>query len=595
MARFPRASKAARSVAAAAGLALASFAVGGAALAAPGADSPDSYSPSEASQSDVPTYLTDRAISEVRDGVLHVNGQDFDHYCRADHQAVSIVTTDWTTSPSTSRYSVPMTVKHNNPDPLHAGNNGLLYLNQWGSAQSPTWRVIWATDFPTTNSRMTLSFDDHLTPSQSVELIPGHSRFRTYDWSTYTLGLLGVPEYQQDHYVEGPYPGVNDEIFSLNTAPNPAPVAWTPDHGPAGTTAFTDDYWPAPNQYVVNPGWIESHVTVGGHEITIELGDQPAGAMIVFTVSATSSNRELPATLTANFTADYVAPDSRNTVCYPVTVTWDKVDADTGEFLPGATFSLEATGDTASVIDHHAIETITGAGSTVLATTDGLQPGTWSLSEIEAPPGYSLATDAVEFDLTYDNPSVTLPVVENTNMPPVVSGEDLTVEEGAEVTPLTGLSAADAEDGDFTASIVVTDNGGFDASSPGTYTVSYSVTDLGGKITEYIRTITVTGRAPTPAPTSPTLAPTSPTPTTAAPTGAASTAPVSPTTSATPASTAPPSPQATASPAASPRATSQADDLPSTGANVGVLLAVAVGLVAVGGAVIAVRRRDSER
>lgn len=61
--------------------------------------------------------------------------------------------------------------------------------------------------------------------------------------------------------------------------------------------------------------------------------------------------------------------------------------------------------------------------------------------------------------------------------------------------PLSGVTAADNQDGDLTKKVVIADDGGFDASKPGTYTITYRVTDSAGLTTEVKRTVTVTATA----------------------------------------------------------------------------------------------------
>ena len=82
-----------------------------------------------------------------------------------------------------------------------------------------------------------------------------------------------------------------------------------------------------------------------------------------------------------------------------------------------------------------------------------------------------------------------------TNSPPTITGVlDQTVEVGTEVDFLNGVTASDPEDGDLTASIEV-DSSLVDLETVGTYTVTYSVSDSEGLLSEVTATITVTPKA----------------------------------------------------------------------------------------------------
>lgn len=81
---------------------------------------------------------------------------------------------------------------------------------------------------------------------------------------------------------------------------------------------------------------------------------------------------------------------------------------------------------------------------------------------------------------------------DNTNTAPVITAADQTITEGDTVNLADFATANDAEDGDLTGSIVVND-GGFDANTPGQYTVTYTVTDSDGETAT--KTITVTVNA----------------------------------------------------------------------------------------------------
>lgn len=86
-------------------------------------NAPTSYTTSDASLTSTPTYDTTRANTN---GSV-TNGQDFDHYCKADWKSQSILAGD--TSGESTR--VPMLVNKQAANPALKGDNGLLYMNQW--------------------------------------------------------------------------------------------------------------------------------------------------------------------------------------------------------------------------------------------------------------------------------------------------------------------------------------------------------------------------------------------------------------------------------------------------------------------------------
>ncbi len=75
---------------------------------------------------------------------------------------------------------------------------------------------------------------------------------------------------------------------------------------------------------------------------------------------------------------------------------------------------------------------------------------------------------------------------------PVINGvDDKSINPDSSFDPMEGVTATDIEDGDFTSDqIKVT--GSVDTSTPGTYELTYSVTDRSGNTTTVTRTITVT-------------------------------------------------------------------------------------------------------
>lgn len=508
-----------------------------AAHAAPGVNQPTSYFPSDASLTTTPTYQTPRA---ARSGSGVLNGQDYDHYCKANWYGSSIVGGNT----SGQKTAVTAQVSKRSTVPALAGNNGLLYMNQfWGNSQTqPQYRVVWATDYATTNSKLTIKIGDNwnagsgsgatFTPLSTdpatllgqIAIVPGAAHFRTYDWATYTLGLQSQAPYAgTDHYIPGPYTGLNTNLFVKN-----------PNVRTQTQAGFNDPFYPDENEYLVNtdptnPRSFANRITYdpATKSITIDLGNQEAGAMITFGIGgqATSgfstTNTSEAYQLEATFTGDYVTTDATNTVCYPTQVSWTKTDGDTGAPLAGSAWALTPTGDAARVTTATAVPDTAGTGSflaTTANTASAVQPGTWSLTETKAPTGYSpISTPIPSIRLDFEHQSVDLGNLTNTNAAPVITAQPVSVDQDATFNPLSGVTANDAEDGVITNKIVVSNLGGFDVHQPGAYTITYSVTDAGGKTSTVTRVVTVVARPiSTPSPTqssTPTQPPT-PTPTT---------------------------------------------------------------------------------
>ena len=86
------------------------------------------------------------------------------------------------------------------------------------------------------------------------------------------------------------------------------------------------------------------------------------------------------------------------------------------------------------------------------------------------------------------------------NTAPKISGvKDISVEAGSSIDVLEGVSASDAEDGDLSAMITIEanptltfQNGKTTPANPGSYELTYSVTDKGGQKAEAFATLTVT-------------------------------------------------------------------------------------------------------
>ncbi|MFR3497820.1 MAG: immunoglobulin-like domain-containing protein [Paraclostridium bifermentans] len=72
---------------------------------------------------------------------------------------------------------------------------------------------------------------------------------------------------------------------------------------------------------------------------------------------------------------------------------------------------------------------------------------------------------------------------------PVINASNKTIKVGDKFNPMTGVTATDKEDGNITKHIKV--NGSVDTNKPGTYELTYTVTDKNGNSTTTKRTITV--------------------------------------------------------------------------------------------------------
>lgn len=91
---------------------------------------------------------------------------------------------------------------------------------------------------------------------------------------------------------------------------------------------------------------------------------------------------------------------------------------------------------------------------------------------------------------------VTPPISGNTNMRPILQVPgNKTVVAGSAFDPFDGVNAYDAEDGDLNGGVVV--DGKLDTDKPGTYNLTYSVSDSQGREVMASRTITVINTAPT--------------------------------------------------------------------------------------------------
>ncbi len=77
------------------------------------------------------------------------------------------------------------------------------------------------------------------------------------------------------------------------------------------------------------------------------------------------------------------------------------------------------------------------------------------------------------------------------NNQPVISASNRTVKQYDTVNLLTGVTATDLEDGILTGDVTVSNNGGYDIEKPGTYVVTYTVTDKSKYSVSKEATITV--------------------------------------------------------------------------------------------------------
>ncbi|MBC2319651.1 immunoglobulin-like domain-containing protein [Listeria booriae] len=94
----------------------------------------------------------------------------------------------------------------------------------------------------------------------------------------------------------------------------------------------------------------------------------------------------------------------------------------------------------------------------------------------------------------YSN-NVTLSVIANNA--PTIEASDQTLKKGATFNPLTGVSAADKEDGNLTTSVKITEND-VDTTKEGVYHVTYSVTDSDGNVvTKRVAVTVISNDAPT--------------------------------------------------------------------------------------------------
>ncbi|MBC1406037.1 DUF5011 domain-containing protein, partial [Listeria welshimeri] len=79
------------------------------------------------------------------------------------------------------------------------------------------------------------------------------------------------------------------------------------------------------------------------------------------------------------------------------------------------------------------------------------------------------------------------------NSEPVIYANDKTIQQGEWFNPYAGVSAWDAEDGNLTHMVAVVKNN-VNTNVPGTYYVTYEVTDSDGNTVQKTITVTVQGK-----------------------------------------------------------------------------------------------------
>lgn len=332
--------------------------------------------------------------------------------------------------------------------------------------------MAWATDYATKNSKLTLKFGDNIEGGQvangqftpystdpatllsQVSIWAGASRFRAVDWSTYVLGRQSWPRYRNaSSYQPGPYTGVNSKMFSLN--PNVQKTESVNGSADSFYPNYTGDYYPQPDQYVPNvdasdPNSFAKRLSwdAASHTMTIDLGDQPTGSMIVFGVSGQSTSGNSGATnqtfgLEANFDADYAQTDKTNTVCYPATLSWNNTDAQSGKLLPGATFELTPTDATGKLAEKIVVPDAVGTTGTDTNPAGGqytisnestggkFLPGTWSAQQITPPDGYTVNPNAQPVIFDFEHQTINAEnILNKVNTAPSVSVSDVSVAQG---------------------------------------------------------------------------------------------------------------------------------------------------------------------
>ncbi|MBA3925592.1 immunoglobulin-like domain-containing protein [Listeria rustica] len=131
------------------------------------------------------------------------------------------------------------------------------------------------------------------------------------------------------------------------------------------------------------------------------------------------------------------------------------------------------------------------------ASTDITIPLTGAEGTPAATPETSMTYNDENFeDETYTADGTDASVEVTSNDAPVLTGEDTTLlNPGNTFDPMSGMKATDTEDGDLTSQIQVLTNN-VDTTKPGTYEVTYEVTDSDGNKATFTRAVVMT-EAPT--------------------------------------------------------------------------------------------------
>ncbi len=138
---------------------------------------------------------------------------------------------------------------------------------------------------------------------------------------------------------------------------------------------------------------------------------------------------------------------------------------DVPDLVHGTAFDPLEGVSAADAEDGDLTSSIVVSGDTVDVNVDGVYEVTYTVEDSEG------LTDSVTINVTVYTP----------NRAPVISGASSSaIEVGGTFDPTAGVSAADAEDGDITADIVVT--GSVDSSVPGRNQITYSVEDSEGLV-----------------------------------------------------------------------------------------------------------------
>lgn len=395
---------------------------------------------------------------DAEGNVLAMNGQDYDHYCVADWYTKSVFTPG--TYPGGTNGAI-YRVSSQTDEQYLAGSNGLLYTNEFPqNTGDVNYRVVWATDFATENSTLVLKFGDNWTPGNynhttqtmtplsedpavllsQIEIVSGASKFRRSDWGGYTTGFHNLTG---TDYAPGPYTGVDLGLFALN----PNPTTTTVD-------GFNDPYYVLADQYVANtdpadPDSFYNRISydAAARTLTIDLRTTQTRSLISINIPGFTNDLAAFGTdtyeLDAAFYGHYLETHPENTVCYPTTVTWNKVDEQSRALLAGSEWSVAPTGTATgespllnaggrlsigaqpfAVTETNQTDLDAAAGVfEVTRESSGaiLVPGSWALTETAAPAGYTGAATG-SFVLDFANQSVDVGDLVNNPIPapPVV-------------------------------------------------------------------------------------------------------------------------------------------------------------------------------